>query len=93
MVDANNLYGGVMKTNKLPARHFKTIGVRSKRTNRENEDENSMPIEEILANSDGSDNGYIVEIDLKYRQLLHQSRCGPAIGKVKKLLQTLHDTT
>ena len=72
-----------MQTHKLPARHFKAIADRNKRNNRENEDENSMPIEEILATPDGSDNGNIVEIDLKYRQLLHQSRCGPAIGKVK----------
>ena len=31
MVDANNLYGGVMQTLKLPARHFETIGVRKKK--------------------------------------------------------------
>ena len=93
MVDANNLYGGVMQTHKLPARHFKTIGVRTKRINHENKDENSMPIEEILATPDCSDNGYFVEIDLKYPQLLHESHCGPAIGKVKKLSQTLHDKT
>ena len=30
MVDANNLYGGVMQNHKLPARHFETIGVRNK---------------------------------------------------------------
>ena len=85
-----------------------------------------MSIEEILATPNDSDYGYIVEIDLKYPQLLHESHrdyplaptkdfvqkdwlsryrtnvseqmknnenCGPAIGKVKKLLQTLHDKT
>ena len=126
MVDANNLYGGVMQTHKLPARHFETIGVRNERNNQENEDENSMSIEEILATPDDSDYGYIVEIDLKYPQLLHESHrdyplaptkevvqkdwlsryqtniseqmknnenCGPTIGKMKKLLQTLHDKT
>ena len=126
MVDANNLYGGVMQTHKLPARHFETIGVRNERNNQENEDENSMSIDEILATPDNSDYGYIVEIDLKYPQLLHESHrdyplaptkevvqkdwlsryqtnisdqmknnenCGPTIGKVKKLLQTLHDKT
>ena len=126
MVDANNLYGGVMQTHKLPARHFETTGVRNERNNQENEDENSMSIEEILATPDDSDYGYIVEIDLKYPQLLHESHrdyplaptkeivqkdwlsryqtniseqmknnenCGPTIGKVKKLLQTLHDKT
>ena len=49
MVDANNLYGGVMQTHKLPARHFETFGVRNERNNQENEDEISMSIEEILA--------------------------------------------
>ena len=65
MVDANNLYGGVMQTHKLPARHFETIGVRNERNNQENEVENSMSIEELLAALDDSDYGYIVEIDLK----------------------------
>ena len=47
MVDANNVYGGVMQTHKLPARHFETIVVRNERNNQENEDENSMSIEKI----------------------------------------------
>ena len=55
MVDANNLYGGVMQTHKLPARHFKTIGVRNEKKNHENEDENSMSIEEMLASPVDSD--------------------------------------
>ena len=93
MVDANILYGGVIQTHKLPARRFKTIGVKTKRNNHENEDEISMPIEEILATREGSDNDYTVEIDLKYPQLLHENHCGPAIGKMKKLLQNLHDKT
>ena len=124
MVNANNSYGGVMQTHKLHARHFETIGVRNERNNQENEDENSMSIEKILATLDDSDYCYIVEIDLKYPQLLHESHhdyplaptkalrkwftkiswadtkqmknndnCGPAIGKVKKLLQTLLDKT
>ena len=126
MVDANNLYGGVMQTHKLPARHFGTIGVRNEKINQENENENSMSIEEILATPDDSDYGCIVETDLKYPQLLHESHrdyplaptkevvqndwlsryqtnvseqmknnenCGPAFGKVKKILQTLHDKT
>ena len=126
MVDANNLYGGVMQTHKLPARHFETIGVRNERNNQENEVENSRSIEEILGTPDDSDYSYIVEIDLKYPQLLHESHrdyplaptkevvqkdwlsryqtniskqmknnenCGTAIGKVKKLLQALHDKT
>ena len=64
MADAKNLYGRVMQTHKLPARHFKTIGIRNERNNHENEDVNSMPIEEILASNDDSDYGYIVENDL-----------------------------
>ena len=43
MADANDLYGGLMQTHKLPARHFKTIGVRNeKKNNHENEDEHSL---------------------------------------------------
>ena len=57
MVAANNLYCGVMQTHKLPARHFETIGVRNERNNQENEDENSITIEKILATPDDSDYG------------------------------------
>ena len=65
MADTNNLYGGVMQTQKLPTCHFKTFGVRNEINNHENEDENSMSKEEILATPDYSDYGYIVDFDLK----------------------------
>ena len=126
MVDTNKLYGGVMQTHKMPASHFETIVIRNERNNQENEDENSMSIEKILATPDDPDYGYLVEINLKNPQLLHESHrdyplaptkevvqkswlnryqtnlseemknnenCGPATGKVKKRLQTLHDKT
>ena len=64
MVDANNLYSGVMHTHKLPAHNIKTIGVRTERNNQDNEYENSMSKEESLASSDNSDYGKVVEVDL-----------------------------
>ena len=86
-VDAINLYGGVMQTHKLPARNFKTIGVRNERINQENEDENSMSIEEILATPDDSDYGYIAEIGLKYPQLLHKSHSDYPLAPTKDVVQ------
>ena len=62
MFYANNLYCGVMQTRKLPARYFETVGVRNERKNQENEDENSMSIEEVLANPDDSDYGYMLKL-------------------------------
>ena len=86
MVDANNLDGGVMQTHKLPARYFETIGARNERNNQENEDENSMSIEEILATPDDSDYGYFVEIDLKYPQLLHESHRDYPLAPTKEVV-------
>ena len=87
MVDANNLYGGVMQTHKLPARHFETIGVRIERNNQENGNENFMSIDEILVILDDSDYCYIVEIDLKYPQLLHESHRDYPLAPTKEVVQ------
>ena len=73
MVDANNLYGGVMQTRKLPA---------SRR---------DYPLASTKA---------VVQKDWLSRyqknvseQIKNNENSGPAIGKVKKLLQVLHDKT
>ena len=87
MVDANNSYGGVMQSHRLPARHFETIGVRNERNNQENEDENSMSIEDFLATPDDSNYCYIVEIDFKYPQLLHESHHDYPLAPTKEVVQ------
>ena len=72
-----------MQTQKLPARHFKTTGVRNERNNHKNEDEKSTSIEEILATPDDSDYGCVVEIDL---QLLHESHHDYSLAPTKEVV-------
>ena len=86
-VDANNIDGGVMQTHKLPARRFETIGLRNKRNNQESEDENSMSINDILATPDDSDYVFIVENDLRYPQLLHESHRDYQLAPTKEVVQ------
>ena len=121
MLDANNLYGGVMQIHKLPARDFELIHVKE---DGEVSTSSETSLDEILAFPEDSDIGFILEVDLEYPQELHEShqdyplaptreavpeewlsdyqrdlaeqmksndnyRVAP--GKVKKLLQTLHN--
>ena len=86
MVDANILFGGVMQFDKLPARHFETVGVRNERNNQENQDENSMSIEEILATPDDSDYSSFFENDLTHPQLLHESNRDYPLAPTKEFV-------
>ena len=87
MVDTNNLYGGVMQTHKLPASHFETIVIRNERNNQKNKDENSMSKKEILATFDDPVYGYLVEIDLKYPHLFHESHRDYPLAPTKEVVQ------
>ena len=86
MVDANNLYGGVKQTHKLPARHLKTIAFKNERNNHENEDENSMSLEEVLASPDDSEYDYFVEIGFKNPHLLHESHCDYPLAPTREVV-------
>ncbi len=57
MLDANNLYGGIMQTERLPLKDFKF-----------NE---NVTIQEILSTPADSPIGFIVEVDLLYPEELH----------------------
>ena len=104
-VDANNLYGGIMKHYRLPLRNFHWT---------------NDTLEEIIQTSEDSDYGYVVEVDLDYpvelhdhhkdyplaptkevvqkawlgtyqRELLIKSKVPVESTKTRKLLQTLHN--
>ena len=51
MVDANNLYGGIMKTENLPVGDFLLVEV---------------PLEQVINTPTDSPIGYILEVDLTY---------------------------
>ena len=65
MLDANNLYGGVMENYALPIGSFELI---SDEWDAETQDQLLC---EILATSDDSDLGYILEVDIDYPDELH----------------------
>ena len=104
LVDANNLYGGVMQTEPLPCRNYSF-----------NEE---ISLEEVLATPQDSKIGYFLEVDLLYPQSIHNAHsdfpCAPekqtvpdswlseyqleiknrfniSSCKVNKLLQTLYN--
>ena len=77
-----------MQTRKRPARRFKTVGVRTERNDHENEDENSLSIEKF-SNPDNSDYGYIVEMGLKYPQLLIESHPECPLVPHKEVVQKI----
>ena len=97
LLDANNLYGGVMCEN-LPSGNFSDV---------------KISIEDVLATSDSSPHGYFVVLDLEYPSELHdqhndyplapdhmeitkemlsmwQSETSCDSGRTMKLLQTFH---
>ena len=62
MIDANNLYGGVMQTEKLPVRNFELIG----------HIEDEVIVNQILNMTEDSLIGFILEVDLEYPEELHE---------------------
>ena len=70
MLDANNLYGGVMQMHKLPARDFELIHVKE---DGEVSTSSETSLYEKLATPEDSDIGLILEVDLEYPQELHES--------------------
>ena len=59
LVDANNLYGGVMEKLPLPLKNFRKVNV---------------PLEQILSTDADSSIGYILEVDLEYPDDIHDSQ-------------------
>ena len=57
MLDANNLYGGIMEKFPLPLKDFQI--------------DTNTQLSEILATSNDSNVGYIIEVDLEYPDALH----------------------
>ena len=57
LLDANNLYGGVMEKLPLPLRSFETV--------------QNIDLNKILETTNDSEEGYILEVDLHYPDKLH----------------------
>ena len=70
MLDANNLFGGVMQMHKLPAGDFELIYVKEEG---EVSTSNETSLDEILATPEDSDIGFILEVDLEYPQELPET--------------------
>ena len=66
MIDASNLYGGVMQTAKTPVRNFELI----------DHIEDKVILNQILKTSEDSLIGFILEVDLEYPEELHESHQG-----------------
>ena len=75
MIDANNLYGGVMQTEKLPVRNFELI--------KHIEDE--VIVNQILNMTEYSLNGFILEVDLEYPEELHDDHQDYPLDLLKKV--------
>ena len=63
MIDANNLYGGVMQRKKLPVRFFELL----------EHIEDEVILNQILETSEDSLIGFILEFDLEYPEELHET--------------------
>ena len=62
MIDANNLYGGVMQTEKLPVRNFELI----------EHTKDEVIVNQILNMTEDSLIGFILEVDLEYPEELQE---------------------
>ncbi len=69
MLDVNNLYGGIMEKFPLPRGNFTSA--------------NDVKIETILATSDNSKVGYIVEVDIEYPDYLHDEHADFPLAPTK----------
>ena len=63
MIGANNLYGGVMQTEKLPVRNFELI----------EHTEDEVIVNQILNMTEDTLIGFILEVDLEYPEELHDN--------------------
>ena len=73
LIDANNLYGGIMEKFPLPLNNFQF-----------NE---TITIEEILSTDNNSNTGYIVEVDLDYPWELHDQHADFPLAPTKEIVQ------
>ena len=64
MIDANNLYGGVMKKEKLPVRNFELL----------EHIEDELILNQILNMTEDSLIGFILEVDLEYPEELQDNQ-------------------
>ena len=71
MVDANNLYGGIMKTEHLPVGDFLLVEV---------------PLEQVLNTPTDSPIRYIREVDLTYPHNIRDLHCDLPLAPTKKIV-------
>ena len=74
MIDANNLYGGVMEKYPLPLRDFQW--------------NNSITIEEVLSTKLDDDIGYVVEVDIEYPDALHEKHADFPMAPTKEIIES-----
>ena len=75
LVDANNLYGGIMEKLPLPLNSFVTV---------------NTELQHILNTSNDSSIGYILEVDLEYPDNLHDSHRDFPLAPTKEIV-SYHD--
>ena len=81
MIDANNLYDGIMEKLPLPLREFELFD------KNEWTDENAQKILNwILKTPDDDEVGYIVELDFSYPDSLHDLHSGFPLAPTKKAI-------
>ena len=73
MIDANNLYGGIMTNYSLPLGEYELL--------------NEFDLDEILNTSDKSLYGFILEVDLAYPEELHNSHSDFPLAPTKEVVQ------
>ena len=71
LVDANNLFGGVMEKLPLPSKDFRKVNV---------------PLEHVLQTPTDSPVGYILEVDLEYPDALHDLQEGFPLAPTKEIV-------
>ena len=74
MIDANNLYGGVMQMEKLPVRIFELI----------EHIEDEVIVNQILNMTEDSSIGFILEVDLEYPEELHEDHQDYTLAPTKE---------
>ena len=75
LLDANNLYGGIMEKLPLPLNNYETV---------------NLDLQHILKTSNDSSIGYILEVDLEYPDCLHDSHRDFPLAPTKEII-SYHD--
>ena len=73
LIDANNLYGGIMEKYPLPLNNFIMAS--------------SVTLQKVLETEADSEVGYIVEVDIEYPQVLHEAHSDFPLAPTKEIIK------